>query len=71
MALYPFSINGMGSYEDGSGMREDMHMQPFNIGNYQAGVVLSTDMLVGVTSPASMAVKVAAGTGNDITQVTY
>lgn len=61
MANYVFAINGMGSYEAGTGMREDMHMQSFNIFNYQAGVVLSNDLLVTETSPASMAVKVAAG----------
>lgn len=61
MGLFPFAKNGMGSYEDGTGMREDMHMQAFNIFNYQAGVVLPTDLVVTETSPASMAVKVSAG----------
>jgi len=59
--MFIFSKNGMGDYVDGTGMREDMHMQPFNIGNYQAGVVLPDDLEVTVTSPASMAVKVAKG----------
>lgn len=58
---YVIAKNGMGSYLEGTGMREDMLMQAFNIFNYQAGVVLSTDLTVTETSPASMAVKVAAG----------
>jgi len=61
MSLFVFSRNGMGDYTLGTGMREDMHMQAFNIFLDQAGVVLSGDMAVSVTSPTSMAVKVAAG----------
>lgn len=62
MSTYVFARNGMGSYTDGTGMREDMLMQAFNIYNYQAGVVLSGDLLVTERAAgANMSVDVAPG----------
>lgn len=62
MAKYVFARNGMGNYETGAGMREDMLMQAFNIFNHQAGVVLSGDMVVTERAAgANMSVDVAAG----------
>lgn len=59
--IYLFARNGMGNYLTGTGMREDMLMQFFNILLDQPGVVLSGDFAVTETSTPSMAVTVAAG----------
>lgn len=62
MAKYVFARNGMGNYETGAGMREDMLMQAFNIFNHQAGVVLNGDLVVTQRAAgANMSVDVAAG----------
>jgi len=62
MSTYVFARNGMGDYTTGTGMREDMLMQAFNIFLNQAGVVLSTDLAVTEkASGADMSVDVAPG----------
>lgn len=62
MSTYVFARNGMGNYTTGTGMREDMLMQAFNIMNYQAGVVLSGDLVVTQRAAgANMSVDVAKG----------
>ena len=58
---YVYAKNGMGDYQTGTGMREDMLMQAFNMMAYQGGVQRLGDLVVTETSPASMAVTVAAG----------
>lgn len=58
---YVFSKNGMGNYVSGTGMREDMLMQMFNIFLVAAGVVDSGDFVVTETTVPSMNVKVTAG----------
>lgn len=60
-STYVFARNGMGDYATGTGMREDMLMQVFNMFLFQAGVFASTDFAVTETGTPSMAVTVAAG----------
>ena len=62
MSTYVFAKNGMGDYTTGTGMREDMLMQAFNILNHQAGIVLSGDLVVTQrVAGANMSVDVAKG----------
>ena len=61
MSIYIFAKNGMGDYTTGTGMREDMLMQAFNIFVYQAGIVLDYDLKVSQNTSPDMSVNVAAG----------
>jgi hypothetical protein len=62
MATYVFSKNGMGDYETGTGMREDMLMMPYTNYLYRAGIVESGDLAVSQRGAgANMSVDVAAG----------